>query len=92
MRLIFGKSLRWILTNDSNIVAAPADRQYSNDISEYTWSNLIQMDRAFITEKQVGREFWYLEVWHAAMILNQVPDRLVLKLTTPFELVHNIKP
>ena len=26
------------------------------------------------------------------MILNQVPGNLVLKLTTPFELVHNSKP
>ena len=50
------------------------------------------MAREFITENQVGREFWYFAVRHAAMILNQVPGRLGLKLTTPFELVHNSKP
>ena len=50
------------------------------------------MARAFITEKQVGREFWYLAVRHTAMMLNQVPGRLGLKLTTPFELDHNSKP
>ena len=50
------------------------------------------MARAFITEKQVGREFWYFTVQHAVMMLNQVPGRLGLKLTTQFELVHNSKP
>ena len=50
------------------------------------------MARVFITEKQVGRELWYFSVRHAAMMLNQVPGRLGLKLTTPFEIVHNSKP
>ena len=50
------------------------------------------MAREFITEKQVGREFWYFAVKHAAMMLNQVYGRLDLKLTTPFELVHKFKP
>ena len=31
-------------------------------------------------------------VRHVAMMLNQVPGRLGLKLTTSFELVHNSKP
>ena len=47
------------------------------------------MVREFITDNQFGREFWYFEVRHAAMMLNQVPGRLGLKLTTPFEIVHN---
>ena len=50
------------------------------------------MAREFITEKQVGREFWYFAVCHAAMMINQVPGQLGLKLTTLFELVHNSKP
>ena len=50
------------------------------------------MARAFINEKQVRRELWYFAVHHAAMMLNQVPELLGLKLTKPFELVHNSKP
>ena len=50
------------------------------------------MTQAFISENQVGRESWYFAVRHAEMILNQFPVRLGLKLTTPFELVHNSKP
>ena len=50
------------------------------------------MARAYITEKQFGREFWYFAVCHAAIMLNQVPGRLGLKPATPFELFHNAKP
>ena len=47
---------------------------------------------SYITENLVGREFWYFTVCHAAMMLNQVPGCLGIKITTPFELVHNDKP
>jgi len=50
------------------------------------------MSRAYITEKQVGREFWYYAIRHTAMMLNQIPGRLGRKLTTPYELVHGSKP
>ena len=50
------------------------------------------MTRAFITKKKVGQAFWYFAVRHAAMMLNQVPGQLGLKLATPFELFHNYKP
>ena len=54
-KLIRGNDPRWILSNGSNIIAAPAGIQYLNGLAERTWRTLIQMDRAFITEKQVGR-------------------------------------
>ena len=91
-RLIGGNALRWILLNGSNIIAAPAGHQHSNLLAKRTWLTLIQMAIELITEKQLGREFWYFAVRHAAMMLNQVPGQLVLKLTMPFELVHNAKP
>ena len=91
-KLIGGNALQWILSNGSNIIAAPAGRQSSNRLVERTWITLTQMAQAFIAEKQVGREFWYFAVLHVAMMLNQVPGRLRLKLTTPFELVRNSKP
>ncbi|KAL7525050.1 hypothetical protein ACHAWF_001186 [Thalassiosira exigua] len=50
------------------------------------------MARAYVTEKQVGREYWFFAVAHSANIINQVPGRLSKKLTTPFELVHGCKP
>ena len=50
------------------------------------------MARLCIIENNFGRESWYFTVCHSAMVLNQVPGRLGLKLTTPFELVRNEKP
>lgn len=91
-KLIGGKALKWIITNNSNIIAAPAKRQSSNGLAERTWRTIITMARAFITEKQVGRDMWYYAIRHSAMMLNQVPGRLGRKLTTPFELVHGVKP
>ena len=50
-KLIGGKALRWILSNKSNIIAAPAGRQSSNGLAERTWRTIITMSRAYITEK-----------------------------------------
>ena len=91
-KLIGGQALKWIHLNKSKVIAANAGRQSSNGLAERTWRTLIQMSRAYITEKQVGREFWFYAISHAASMLNQVPGRLGRKLTTPFELVHNRKP
>ena len=91
-KLIGVNSLRWILSNGSNIIATPSGLQSSNGLAERTCCTIIQMMQSFIIEKQVGQEFWYFAVRHAEMMLNQVPGRLGLKLTTPFELVHKSKP
>ena len=50
------------------------------------------MARAYITEKQVGREFWFYTISHAALMTNKDPGRLSRKLTSPFELVHGSRP
>ena len=73
-------------------MSGPAGCQSSNGLAERTWSTLVQMTISYITEKQVGKEFCYFVVRHASIILNQVPRRLCLKLTTCFELVRNAKP
>ena len=61
-----------------------------NGLVERTWQTLVRMARAYITEKQVGREFWYFAIKHASLMVNQVPGRLGCKLTSPFELVHGV--
>ena len=91
-KLIGENSLRWILSNGSNIIAAPAVHQFSNILAELTWRTIIQMVRSFIIEKQVVQEFWYFAVRHATMMLYKVPVRLGLTLTTLFELIHHSKP
>ena len=87
-----GAALRWIKTNKSKIITANTGHHSSNGLVELTWRTLIQMARAYITEKQVGCEFWFYAIVHAASMLNQIPGRLGRKLSTPFELVYGIKP
>eukprot|EP00956_Cyclotella_meneghiniana_P032302 scaffold88129_cov23-Cyclotella_meneghiniana.AAC.1 len=90
-KLIGGAALRYI-NKHSRIIAAPARRQSSNGLVEATWKTIVRMARAYITEKQVSREFWFFAVRHAVIMINQVPGRLGRRLTTPFELVHGTKP
>jgi hypothetical protein len=91
-KLIGGKALKWIRLQKSRIIAAPAGCQSSNGLVERTWRTIVQMARAYVTEKQVGREYWFFAVAHATRMINQVPGRLGRKLTSPLELVHGHKP
>jgi len=83
-KLIGGKALKWIQSNNSKVIAAPARRQSSNGLVERTWCTIVTMARVYVAEKQVGREYWYFAIVHAANVINQVPGRLGCKLTTPF--------
>eukprot|EP00804_Cyclotella_cryptica_P023772 CCRYP_011153-RA/>CCRYP_011153-RA protein AED:0.32 eAED:0.22 QI:0/0/0/1/1/1/2/0/951 len=90
-KLIGGKALRWIKQNSSGLIATPSNRQSSNGLVERTWQSIVRMARAYTTEKQVGREYWWYAVQHASHMKNQVPGRLGRKLTSPFELVYGTK-
>jgi hypothetical protein len=68
-KLIGGKARKWILEAGSRIIAAPSNRQSSNGLVERSWQTMVRMARAYITEKQVGREFWYFAIRHAAQII-----------------------
>ncbi|KAL7459292.1 hypothetical protein ACHAWC_010958 [Mediolabrus comicus] len=91
-KLIGGKALRYILSNKSNIIAAPAGRQSSNGLVERTWRTIIEMGRAYMSEKQMSRDYWFFAIRQAVLMLNQTPGRLGRKITTPYELVHGVKP
>jgi hypothetical protein len=91
-KLIGGKALRWLKQESCRVIAAPSNRQSSNGLVERTWQTVIKMARAYMTEKQMGREYWFFAIRHAVHMTNQVPGRLGRKLTSPFELVHGVKP
>jgi hypothetical protein len=69
-KLICGKTLKWIRLQKSRIIAAPAGRQLSNGLVERTWRTIVQMARAYVTEKQVGREYSFFPIAHAARMIN----------------------
>ena len=65
-----------MLTNERKVTAANSGRQSSNGLVERTWHTIVVMARTYITEKQVGRDFWFFAAQHATFMLNQVPGRL----------------
>jgi hypothetical protein len=91
-KLIGGKALRWMQEHKCKIWAAPARRRSSNGLVERTWQTIICMARSYISEKQMGCEYWFFAIKTAARMLNQVPGRVGRKLTSPFELVFGVKP
>ena len=48
------------------------------------------MARAYITEKQMPRSFWFYAVVHAARMMNAIPGRHSGRLVSPFLLVHGV--
>jgi hypothetical protein len=91
-KLIGGEAQRWMISKKIRLVAANATHQSSNGLVERTWQSIVRMSRAYVTEKQMGREFWFYAVQHSVDMINQVPGRLGRTLTSPFELVHGVKP
>lgn len=84
--------LKLIQPNGSTIIVAPENCQSSNGFVDCTIQTLIHMAHIYITVKQVGHEFWFFAIGHAASMFNQVTGCLGHKLTSPFELVYNMKP
>ena len=73
---LFGSAVsEYLIDNDSKVVAAPAKRQSSNGLVESLWKTMVHMARAYITEKQMPRTFWFYAVVHAARMMNAIPGR-----------------
>jgi hypothetical protein len=53
---------------------------------------MVHMSRAYLTEKQMPRTFWYFTIKHAARMMNMIPGRYNHKLASPFMLVHGVRP
>jgi hypothetical protein len=48
------------------------------------------MARAYLTEKQMPRAFWFYAVTHAARMMNAIPISYQGQLASPFLLVHGV--
>jgi hypothetical protein len=53
---------------------------------------MVHMFRAYLTEKQMPRSFWYFAIRHAASMMNVIPMKYNGKLASPFMLVHGERP
>jgi len=88
---LFGKRIRdHLINNNSKIVAAPAGRHLPNGLVDAHWKTMVHMSRAYITEKQMPRSFWFFSIFHSARMMNTIPGKLHGKLASPFLLVHGV--
>jgi len=80
----------YLIDNKSKVVAAPAKRQSSNGLVESHWKIMVHMGRAYLTEKQMPRAFWFYAIVHAARMMNAIPGKIHGRLASPFLLVHGV--
>jgi hypothetical protein len=90
-KLIGGGTLHWINTDKSKIIAAPHGHQSANGLVERTWQTILWMAHSYITEKQVGREYWFIAIKYSAHMPKMVPGCPSCQLILPFELVYGEK-
>ena len=72
-KLIGGAVLRWLQTKESPIIAAPYHQQSSNRLSKRQWRIIVSMSHAYLTRKQVSRDYWFFAYAHIARMSNCVP-------------------
>jgi hypothetical protein len=53
---------------------------------------MVHMSRAYLTEKQMPRTFWYYAIKHSARMMNMIPGKYGSKLASPFMLAHGTRP
>ena len=88
---LFGRTISdYLVDNSSKVVAAPAKRQSSNGLVESHWKVMVHMARAYLTEKQMPRAFWFYAVVHSARMMNAIPGKIHGRIASPFLLVHGV--
>ncbi len=88
---LFGTAIsEYLIDNQSKVVAAPAKRQLSNGLVESHRKVMVHMAQAYITEKQMTRNFRFYAITHAARMMNTILGEFKDHLALPFMLVHGI--
>ena len=91
-KLIAGPTADWIKENHCKIVSAPGGRQQQNGLVGKAWQTVTSMARAYITDMQMPRTYWYWGLCQAVHVINYFPCLVNGLSTTPFELVYGVKP
>ncbi len=88
---LFGTAIsEYLIDNQSKVVAAPAKCQSFNGLVESHWKIMVHMAQAYLTEKQMPRNFWFYAITHAAGMMNIILGKFKDPLASPFMLVHGI--
>jgi len=93
LKLIGGKARDYLNSLLIHVNAAPSYRQDKNGLAECHWQTLTNMARNWLASAELPATFWFHAVRRAAEVCNYFPFRLEDgSFTTPFEIVHRIKP
>jgi hypothetical protein len=93
LKLIGGRAREYLDNLLVHVNAAPAYRQDKNGLVERHWQTMVSMARNWLASAELPSTFWYYAVHCAAEVCNYFPYKLEDgTYSTPFELVHRIKP
>ena len=93
-KLLTGKTEQWLINrpNPCTISAAPSGRQHQNGLAKRNWQTIVGMAHSHITDMQMPQSYWFWAMRHAVQVMNCLPCKVNGELTSPFELVHGVKP
>jgi hypothetical protein len=88
---LFGTAIsKYLIDNDSKVVAAPAKCQLPNGLVESHWKIMVHMGCAYLTKMQMPPTFWFYAIFHLARMMNAIPGTYSGHLASPFRLVHGV--
>ncbi len=91
-KILDGPTSLFLRENKVLLRGAPNGRQNQNGLVERAWQTITNMGRAFITDMQMPRNFWYWALRQSVQVLNYIPCTVEGLSTTPHELVYGVKP
>jgi hypothetical protein len=92
-KLVGGKGYDYLNSLLVHVNAAPSYRQDKNGLVEWHWQTIVSMARNWLASAELPSSFWFYAVRHGAEVCNYFPIPMEDgSLSTPFELVHKVKP
>jgi hypothetical protein len=93
LKLVGGKAREYLKSLPVHVNVAPSYRQDKNCLAERHWQTIVTIARNWLASAELPPTFWFYAVCRAAEVCNYFPITLEDgSITTPFELVHAIKP
>jgi hypothetical protein len=88
---LFGTAIsKYLIDNQSKVVATPAKQQSPNGMVEPDWKPMVHMAQAYLTKKQMLHTFWFYTILHSAWMMNAIPGTISGHLAPPFLLVNGV--
>jgi hypothetical protein len=91
-KILEGPTMANLRNNKVILRGSPSGHQNQNGLVERAWQTITNMGRAFITDMQMPRQYWYWALCQSVQVINYIPCTVEGISTTLHELVYSIKP